>query len=181
MTNLKVLKPDNPILRLKCNELSLKELKTRETQLQIEELLDYVYETSNKGEKRDKSKPSTVGLSANQLGLNKSIVIVDLGIGHKSYNDIHVLINPEITWKSKTIINRDEGCVNLDHIRGLVSRSKRVKVSALDRSGNKIQLDLTGWSSILLQHEIDHINGILFIDHLNNPKNAHLVKEGQFE
>jgi peptide deformylase len=60
-----------------------------------------------------------------------------------------------------------------------VERSKRVKIKAYDRSGNRIKLDLNGWPAILLQHEVDHLGGNLFIDRLTNPKKAHLVKGGE--
>jgi peptide deformylase len=179
MTDLIPLLPNDIILRNVCRPIGLKELHTKKIQNIVENLLDFVYQTSNKGTARDKNRPSTVGLSANQLGYNLSIAIVDLGIGHKSYNDLHVLVNPEITWSSKTIIERDEGCVNLEHIRGFVKRSKRIKVSAFDRSGNKITLDVHGWPAILLQHEINHLNGKLFIDKLPNPKKAHHVLSGE--
>lgn len=179
MSKLYPLKPTDRLLRQIIQSISLRELHSKQPQSKIEDLLDFVYQSSNKGSQRDRTRPSTVGLSANQIGLDLSITIVDLGVGHKSYNDLHVLINPRITWSSKTIVERDEGCVNLEHIRGFVGRSARIKVEAYDRSGNKISLDVHGWPAILLQHEIDHSNGKLFIDKLKNPKKAHLVNDGQ--
>lgn len=178
---LEVVAPESIILRQPCLSISPSELKTRNVQDVIESMLDIVYGRSNKGLSRDNNKPMTVGLSANQVGINKKISIVDLAIGRKRFNDIHVLINPEITWKSKTIIERREGCVNLTTIWGFVKRAKRIKLRAVDRSGNKIQLDVDGWPSILLQHEIDHLHGILFIDHLEDPTKAHLVKNGEYK
>lgn len=123
----------------------------------------------------------TVGLSANQIGIDKRISVVDLAIGRKRYSDIHVLINPEIIWRSKSILERYEGCVNLPEIWGEVKRSKRVKVNAYDRSGNKLTIDTNGWSAILLQHEIDHLYGKLFIDHLPDPTKAHYVESDQMK
>lgn len=179
--SLEVIRADNPILRQPCLPISPSELKTRKIQDLIEGMLDIVYGKSNKGANRDTNKPMTVGLSANQVGISSRISIVDLAIGRKSYNDIYVLINPEIIWRSKSTIERREGCVNLPTIWGYVERSERVKVSALDRSGNKIQLDVRGWSAVLLQHEIDHLDGRLFIDHLEDPKKAHLVLDGEYK
>jgi peptide deformylase len=179
MPKLYPLKPDDPTLRKVCHTVNLPDLRHNSLQSDIENLLDYVHNSSNKGDKRDRNRPSTVGLSANQVGLDLSITVVDLGIGHKSYNDLHVLINPMITWSSKTIIEHDEGCVNLDHIRGFVKRSSRIKLDAYDRSGNKISLDVHGWPAVLLQHEVDHLNGKLFIDKLEDPKKAFLVKDKQ--
>ena|ERR1035438_6727272 len=179
MASLIVLNPDNDLLRRVCSKVSLRQLRSKVLQNKIDDLLDFVYKGSNKGATRNKTRLSTVGLSANQVGLDFSITVVDLGIGHKSYNDLYTLVNPRIIWSSKTQIERDEGCVNLDHIRGFVKRSYRVKVEAFDRSGNKISLDLHGWPSVLLQHEVDHLNGRLFIDKLKDPKKAHLVKTGE--
>jgi peptide deformylase len=181
VNNLKVSSPKDKILHNKCQEVSLSEIRTKAFQDIIESMLNIVYGKNNKGTKRDTNKPSTVGLSANQVGINKRISIVDLGIGHKGYNDLYILINPEIYWYSKTKLKRSEGCVNLPEIWAFIERSKRVKVRALDRSGNRIQLDLNGWSAILLQHEVDHLNGKLFINRMKNPKKAHKVKDGQLK
>jgi peptide deformylase len=174
MIKLKVLKPDDPILRAISQEVTTKELKDKTFQAAIELLLDYVYGNNSK---KERNKVRTVGLSANQLGLLKRISIVDMAIRYKGFNDIHCLINPEIIWRSKTIMEKHEGCVNLPGVFGLVKRSKTVKVKSLDRSGNELIIKATGWPAILLQHEVDHLNGKLFIDHLEDPKKAHKVTE----
>lgn len=179
--NLKILEAKNPILRKPCLTITPQQLRTKSIQDKINEMLDFVHGKSNKGTTRDTNKPMTVGLSANQVGINSKISIIDLAIGRKSYNDIYVLVNPEITWRSKSIVERREGCVNLPTVWGYIKRSKRVKVKAVDRSGNKIDLDVKGWAAALLQHEIDHLNGKLFIDHLDNPKKAHLVLSGEYK
>lgn len=179
MPKLKPITSTNPKLRKICEPITLRELRTKKTQDLIESLLSYVYATNNKGADSRRDKPSVVGLAANQLGVNQRIVVVDLGIGHKSYSDIHVLVNPVIKWKSKTLTERSEGCVNLNGIHGFVKRSTRVKLDAYDRSGNAISLDIHGWPAILLQHEVGHLNGELFIDLLPNPKKAHLVDDSE--
>ena len=175
---LKVLKSTDPILRTSCQDLSLKELKLIKTQKLIEQLLDFVYGQSNKGKERNRNKASTVGLSANQLGISQKICIVNLGIGNKRYNDLHCLINPKITKYSKIKSEHVEGCVNLPELYGLVPRFKWVVIKTLDRSGNEIIIKAQGWLSVLLQHEIGHLNGELFIDHLLDPTKAHYVPEG---
>lgn len=176
---LKVCLPSAKVVRTACAEVSPRELRTKELQETIEQLLDFVYTGSNKGESRDRTKPMTVGLSANQVGINKAICVVDFGIGNKRYNDLHVLVNPKIVWRSKTITTKHEGCVNLEHgkIRGLVPRNQRVKVEALDRFGTKLTIDAKGWVAKVLQHEIDHLNGKLFIDHIADPTKAHYVTD----
>ena len=178
---LTVLKPRDLLLRTVCVPISKKALKTTKLQETIDALLDFVYSNNNKGKKMNKNKAMTVGLSANQVGITKRIAIVDLAIGKKTYNDIHVLINSEIVWHSKTIVVRSESCVNLPNIWGFVKRYKKIKVKTLDRSGNELLLTLTGWPAILLQHEIDHLNGKLFIDKLEDPKRAHLVTDEEYK
>jgi peptide deformylase len=175
---------DDPRLRHECAELTRAQLRGREQQVEIDALLDYVYGKSNKamkGETVDRAKPTTVGLSANQVGVMKQISIVDLSIGRKGYNDMHVLINPKITWRSKAVVEKAEGCVNFKTIWGVTRRSRTVEVVAMDRSGNEISLKVTGWAAILLQHEVDHLAGRLFIDRLVDPKRADLVKPKEYE
>ncbi len=141
-------------------------------------MLDFVYGGINKtqaGARRDPRRPTTVGLAGNQVGIMKQICVVDLSIGHQGYSDVHVLVNPRITWWSKSMVSKAEGCVNFPTIWGQTRRSRSIKVSAMDRSGNKIELKLEGWPAVLLQHEIDHLYGRLFIDRLPDTKHAHYV------
>jgi len=177
-----VLTEDDPRLRQVCAPLSRRELHLKEQQIEIDGLLDYVYGRGNKGvgEAQDKSSQSVVGLSANQVGVMKQIAIVDLSIGCKGYHDLHILINPRIVWRSKSVVSKNEGCVNFPTIRGTTKRSATVKVEALDRSGNEITLKVTGWAAVLLQHEVDHLNGHLFIDRLLDPTEADLVEAGEY-
>ncbi len=175
---------DDKRLRQTCSVLSLRELRRKEQQIEIDELLDFVYGKGNKnvpGAQRDGSRPGTVGLSANQVGVMKQICVVDLSIGHRGYYDLHALVNPRIVWRSKTMIEKAEGCVNFPTIWGRTRRSATVRVEALDRSGNEIKLKVTGWAAVLLQHEVDHVNGRLFIDRLIDPVQADLVEAGEFQ
>ncbi|MDP4038717.1 MAG: peptide deformylase [bacterium] len=172
---MKILQPSDKFLRQVCKPVTRREIHTKQFQATIEQMLDYVYGKSNKGKNRDTNKPMIVGLSANQFGINKRISIVDLAISKKAFNDIYVLINPEVIWASESLKESREGCVNLLKIWGYLNRSKRVIIRAFDRSGNKIQIDASGLAAKLLQHEIDHLNGALFIDHLKDPKKAHYV------
>jgi len=169
-------------LRQVCAPLSLRELHLKEQQIEIDALLDYVHGRGNKGvgEAQDKSNRSVVGLSANQVGLMKQICVVDLSIGRKGYHDLHILINPRIVWRSKSFVSKNEGCVNFPTVRGMTKRSSTVRVEALDRSGNEITLKVTGWAAVLLQHEVDHLNGRLFIDRLPDPTQADLVEAGEY-
>jgi peptide deformylase len=172
----------DPRLRQVCAELTKADLRDRQQQLEIDALLDFVYGKINKtagGVRRDPKRPTTVGLAGNQVGIMKQICAVDLSIGRQGYSDMYLLVNPRITWSSKVVITKPEGCVNFPEIWGETKRSRRVKIAALDRSGNALELELNGWPAVLVQHEIDHLNGRLFIDRLPDPSKAHHVPKGQ--
>ncbi|MFI5240103.1 MAG: peptide deformylase [Candidatus Saccharimonadia bacterium] len=173
---LEALSSNDHLLRHIAEPITRKELHTLEMQASIERLLSYVYGHNNKGDERSSTRPMTVGLSGPQVGFMRRLSVVDLAIGSKKFHDIHVLINPEIIKASKGLVTRREGCVNFAKIWGMVARHQTVTVRALDRSGNVITIEARGWASALLQHEIDHLNGILFIDHLSDPKKAHYVE-----
>jgi len=178
------LAENDPRLRAECAELTRADLRMREQQVEINALLDYVYGKSNKavpGKVVDRAHPTTVGLSANQVGVMKQICIVDLSIGRKGYHDLHVLINPKIVWESKAVVEKAEGCVNFKTTWGKTRRSRTVEVVAMDRSGNDISLKVTGWTAVLLQHEVDHVHGRLFIDRLIDPTQADVVKPMEYQ
>jgi peptide deformylase len=180
---LSPLKQEDPRLRQTCAPVSKLQLRSREQQLEIDAILDFMYAESGKifnGEDHRRSIPTTVGLSANQVGIMKQICAVDLSIGRRGYSDVYILVNPKLTWWSKALVERPEGCVNFEHIWGVTQRSRSVRVSALDRSGNQLELKLTGWPAALLQHEIDHLEGRLFIDRLPDPSKAHYVDSEDF-
>ena len=170
-------------LRQACAQLTRPQLRQRAQQLEIDALLDYVYGVNRKDLSdfsRHDQKPKTVGLSAPQVGIMKQITIVDLSIGRRGYHDIHVLLNPRLTWSSQTVVGRIEGCVNFETVWGETRRSRSIRIAALDRSGNEIEMKLSGWPATLMQHEIDHLHGHLFIDRLIDPRRAHLVTDSDF-
>jgi peptide deformylase len=177
------LAEDDPRLREASVLLSRRELHLREQQTEIDELLDFVYGKGNKKvprAARDRNRPGTVGLSANQVGIMKQICVVDLSIRRRGYFDLHVLVNPRIVWRSKTTVEKTESCVNFTTIWGKTRQSNIVQAEAWDRSGNEISLKLTGWGAVLLQHEVDHLGGRLFIDRLADPVRADLVLPSEY-
>jgi len=100
-----------------------------------------------------------VGLAAPQIGVSKRVIIVDVGDG------LIELINPVIE-QFEGEEEDQEGCLSVPGRQGIVKRAASVKVSALDRAGNNIVIDAEGLLARALQHEIDHLEGILFIDKL---------------
>ncbi|HEY6736311.1 MAG TPA: peptide deformylase [Candidatus Saccharimonadia bacterium] len=181
---LEALSQSDPRLRQSCAPVARRDLRDRQQQLEIDALLDFVY---GRAAARDVQRgagqvatPSTVGLSANQVGIMKQICIVDLAIGRPGYHDIRVLVNPRIVWQSKVLRERLEGCVNFPHWWGTTRRPERVKLEALDRSGFTTTVDVTGWAAAVVCHEVDHLHGRLFIDRLVDPKKAHMVTDADY-
>ncbi len=107
-----------------------------------------------------------VGLAAPQIGVSKRLFIVDVATGDDEPSDLRVFINPEIVAKEgETTFN--EGCLSFPGIREDVDRAERVTVRALDKDGNPFELEADGLLAIAIQHENDHLNGDLMIDHLS--------------
>lgn len=124
-----------------------------------------------------------VGLAAPQLGINKRLVAIHFeDLNGKLYN--YGLINPKIISHSieMAYLSTGEGCLSVDRaVEGYVPRYMRITVRAIDLDGNPLKLRLKGYAAIVFQHEIDHLNGIMFYDHINKdnpffiPKNAKAV------
>lgn len=181
MKQLVKLDPTDERLRTICRDISMRELRLSKTQKTIDALLDFVFARNNKGKLHDRKKPTIIGLSANQVGVMERICIVDLAIRRKGQSDIHIMVNPHITWKSKTLAQRKEGCVNLPNIWGFVPRSIKIDVSFYDRWGNSYQMRAVGWAATLIQHEVDHLDGNLFIDRLPDSTKALHVENKDYE
>lgn len=98
-----------------------------------------------------------VGLAAPQVGISKRVIVVDIGEG------LYALINPEIIAKDG-IQDGPEGCLSVPGMTGEVMRSNHITVKALNEKGEPVILDAEGFFARAIQHEIDHLNGILFID-----------------
>lgn len=110
-----------------------------------------------------------VGLAAPQLGINKQLIVLHFDYDDQDYH--YQLLNPKIISHSveKTYLSSGEGCLSVDEkIDGFVVRNARITVRAVDISGKEVKLRLKGYPAIVMQHEIDHLNGIMFYDHINS-------------
>ena len=106
-----------------------------------------------------------IGLAAPQIGINKRVIIVDETTEeHGRY--AHLMVNPKITWKSEEKVLLDEGCLSVPDQNGEVSRSKSIKVTFQNKDGKYKKWKLDGIAARVVQHEIDHLEGILFVDYL---------------
>lgn len=117
-----------------------------------------------------------VGLAAPQVGRPISLAVIetlpkvdDEGNEIENSRELYVIANPEIVWQSRSMVDGVEGCLSIPGYVGEVSRHDSIRVRAQDRYGRKIRLRLEGWTARIFQHEIDHLNGVLYIDKLTAP------------
>ncbi len=154
MANLNLIQSDDPRLYKEAKHLSKKELLSDEIQLLINEMLKKMH------------SEKAVGLAAPQIGICKSIAVY----GYKyrpalpEQNEIpdKVLINPVITPLSNNVEEAYEGCLSIKGIKGLVQRHKDISCTYLDRHGNERTETFHGLEARIIQHECDHLSGILF-------------------
>ncbi|MFH2066603.1 MAG: peptide deformylase [Pseudomonadota bacterium] len=112
-----------------------------------------------------------VGLAANQVGMDRSIIVFDPE-ADKENRPYQVLINPEIISQEGEYLSENEGCLSVPDFRSDVKRAEFAVVTGLDLQGNPIKIEAQGLLSVILQHEIDHLNGILFIDRISPLKRS---------
>ena len=117
-----------------------------------------------------------IGLAAIQVGVPKRVLTMDLSKKEENHQP-QVFINPEIVWKSDETAKYEEGCLSIPDYYEEVERPAQVKVKYLDRDGKSREIDVKGLMATCLQHEIDHINGVLFIDHLSKLKRDRVIKK----
>src|ERR1700712_550493 len=117
-----------------------------------------------------------IGLAAIQIGVAKRVLVIDLDQKEGKKNAI-AYINPKIVWASEETAVFEEGCLSVPEIWDDVERPARIKCEYLDRNGKKQTLEADGLLATCLQHEIDHLNGVLFIDHLSRLKKSMAVRK----
>ncbi len=144
--NREIIKYPDPILRKKCQEV---QEVTKEIKKLVEEMALAL------------ERKQGVGLSAPQVGVLKRVIVVEAEKGPAG------LINPKIIKKSREKEVMEEGCLSFPRLWLKIERRKEVEVEALDKEGKGIRIKAEGLIARILQHEIDHLNGILFIDKLS--------------
>jgi peptide deformylase len=149
MTILTVLRFPDPRLKTKATPVS--EI-TEETKTIIDDMIETMYDENG------------VGLAATQVDIHQRIVVMDVS---ENGDEPIVLINPEIIATSNDTLINEEGCLSVPGTYAKVDRHTTCTVKALDKDGKEFTLDGEGLMSICIQHELDHLNGILFIDYLS--------------
>jgi len=112
-----------------------------------------------------------VGLAATQVDVHERVVVIDVS---ENANDLRVLINPEILWASDVRKVYEEGCLSVPDVRDQVERPDRVNVQALDLDGKPYTFEADGLLAVCVQHEIDHLNGKVFVEYLSNLKQSRI-------
>ena len=130
---------------------------TPELQEFIEDMIETMYESDG------------VGLAAPQVGESVRLICVDQ-TGPKERAELRVYINPEIVERSAETVESEEGCLSCPELAVKVDRHERIKVKALDRDGKEVCVDAEGFLAIVLQHEIDHLEGVTLADRLGRLK-----------
>lgn len=153
---LKIRQYPDPILRRRAKEIEKIDDATRELAHQMVETL-----IAKRG----------YGLAAPQVGALKRLIIVDVE------DDFHILVNPRILEESEERVLGIEGCLSIPGVEAEVERALSVKVSALNLEGEAVELARSELVARVLQHEIDHLDGVLFIDYLGDAKRLMLLKE----
>jgi peptide deformylase len=164
---LEIVQAGNPILRQRARPLSVAEIRSREIQKLIDSMRTCMHEAPG------------VGLAAPQLGLALQLAVIeDREEYHKDVSEallrererspvpFHVLVNPAIEEMGGEKAEFFEGCLSLSGVSALVARARAVRVTCLDEHGKHKVIEASGWYARILQHEIDHLNGTLYIDRM---------------
>ena len=146
------------MLRTKARPLERAELKGAVVQKLIDDMIDTMVEYHG------------VGLAAPQVHEGLRIFVASLNIdeeeGRESDPEPIALINPEITVVGSDIVEEWEGCLSIPEVRGRVPRAREIRLRALDRGGGRLELQAHGFSARVIQHETDHLDGVLFFDRM---------------
>ena len=164
---------DNPLLRRKSR-------RVRRVTPALQQLIDDMVETMRAA--------NGIGLAAIQIGVPERVIIVEVPEENEDENQehprprtLHAVINPELARKSREIEDGIEGCLSIPGWIGEVPRHRAVTVKGLDPQGRAVRIKAEGLLARALQHEIDHCDGILFIDHIKDPEKIWRVVGGEEE
>ena len=156
------------IIKLPDKRLRLRSEPIKRIDATIRKLVDDLFETMYEA--------PGIGLAAIQIGVPKRVVTMDLSKKEDDHKP-QTFINPEVIWKSAETSKYEEGCLSIPEFYEEVERPAQVKVKYLDIDGNAQEIEASGLLATCLQHEIDHINGVLFIDYISTLKRDRIVKK----
>jgi peptide deformylase len=165
--SFQLVPPSSELLCRVVDPVALAEIGTDELQATIDGLLGLA-----RGEQGNPARRTLVGLAAPQAGINKRIIIIGMDAdGNGKAPEFKAFINPEIAWRSyETNVNR-EGCYSTGRVCGIVDRADSITIKALDRQGNSVTETHHNFLARIIQHEVDHLNGLRFPDRITKPDN----------
>ncbi len=158
MSILKVARMGHPILRQVATPLLQEQISDSSVQRLIDDMVQTLAEVDG------------AGLAAPQVHSSVRLVV----LASEDQKEHMVLVNPELSFLTTERIRSYEGCLSLPHLRGLVDRVARVHVEAFNHEGERVAFDAEGFSAIVIQHEVDHLDGVLFIDRCNTRSLSYL-------
>jgi peptide deformylase len=158
---LDILTAPDPILKKKADPV---DEVTDEIRTLLDDMLETMYDAPG------------IGLAAPQVGVLKRVIVVDVS-GDDEDPAPYKMINPQVTWASDEIGLYEEGCLSVPKSYSEVERPVAVKVSYLNEKGETCEVSADGLLATCLQHEIDHLNGTLFIDHLSRIKRSMIMRK----
>jgi peptide deformylase len=166
---LKIARMGHPVLRQRADSVDPARIADPEFQDFIDSMLATMHEYDG------------VGLAAPQVHVSKRVVVFHEGAGLVGQDDepITALINPEIEPVGDEMAAMWEGCLSVPGLRGRVTRPAAIRVRALDRTGRPVDLELEEFDAVVTQHECDHLDGILYVDRLDD--STQLAFEKEFE
>ena len=165
MSILKVARMGHPVLRTKARALDKAELKSPGLQQFIDDLVETMMEYSG------------VGLAAPQVHESVRVFVAMLDPDGGGEGDAVAFINPEITIVGDETVERWEGCLSIPDIRGRVPRAQSISVSAWDRQGKRFELEAADFAARVIQHEADHLDGVLFFDRMRSLETLTYLEE----
>ena len=159
MALLPILEFPDPRLRTQAATVEPADLATPAFQALLDDMFETMYEAKG------------IGLAATQVDVHQRLIVIDVS---EERNERLVLINPELLWASDERVKGDEGCLSVPGIYDKVERAERVNVRYMDLDGKTQTLQADGLLAVCIQHEMDHLNGKVFVDHLSQLKQTRI-------
>lgn len=162
-----IVREGDPILRVKTEPVSIP--PSEEDRAEMAAMMQFLKNSQDEDIAKKYKLRAGVGLSANQIGLNKRMFAAYL-TDEKGQTKEYALFNPKVISHSAamTYLPESEGCLSVDRIiQGFVPRYEKVQIKAYDEEGNELKLRFKGFPAIVMQHELDHLDGIMFYDRIN--------------
>jgi peptide deformylase len=149
MAKLPILRYPDPRLQTIAKPVAVVDERVRQL---VDDMFETMYDATG------------VGLAATQVDVHEQIIVIDVSDEH---NDPRVLINPEILARSEEMVSNQEGCLSVPAFYDNVPRHRKITVRALDREGKPYELEAEDWLAVAVQHEMDHLRGVVFVQYLS--------------